>query len=88
MKENKLFLFLAAFRVFAMIAKIIVSFGSGYMIPQGWSVSVIVDILAVYIFITSTVKHKWTYLLLGAIAYTAITCLLATLSMLGLAYQV
>lgn len=87
MKNNKLLLFLAGIKVFGIIAKIIASFGEGYMIPQGWLTPLVIDILAVYILTTSTVKHKWVYILYGAVAYIALCCLLATLSMFGLVYM-
>lgn len=87
MKNNKLLLFLAGIDVFAIIAKIIASFGEGYMITQGWLSALVIDILSVYILTTSTVKHKWVYILYGAVAYIALCCLLATLSMFGLAYM-
>lgn len=70
-----------------IIFKIIVSFSEGYMIPQGWMHGLILDISSVYILATSEVKHKWIYLLCGAIAYIGITVLLATFATFDLVYM-
>lgn len=86
MKDNKFLLFLAGLNIFGEVAKIITSFGNGYMIAQGWSTGLIIDLLAVYILARSTEKHKWGYALLGGLAFISITVLIATLATLGLVH--
>ena len=86
MKENKFLLFLAGIDIFSEVAKIITSFGDGYLMTQGWATGLVIDLLAVYILATSTVKHKWVYAMLGGVAFISITVLIATLATLGLVH--
>ena len=83
MKDNKFLLFLAGINIFGEVGKIIVSFGDGYMIAQGWATGLVIDLLSVYILARSTEKHKWGYALLGGVAFISLTVLIATLATLG-----
>ena len=87
MRRNKFLLFLAGISIFAQIGKIVVNLGGAYMITQGWGNTLVINLLSIYILAKSIVKHKWVYALLGAVAYIAIVCLLATLSMFGIVYH-
>ena len=84
MKNSKLLVILAGLNITSIIAKILVSFGNGYTIPQGWITGLILDVLSVYLLCVSEVKNKGLYFVLGSVVFVAVICFTATLAMLGL----
>ena len=87
MKNNKILLFLAMFNIVSAILKILIGFTDVYMIPQGWVTGLVIDVLSVYIIVTSEVKHKWICFFISAMFFAAVVLLLGLLSMYGLVQQ-
>ena len=87
-KNSKFLLFIASMDIVGMVFKLVVSIiAQGYItIPQGWMSSVFISMLSIYIFVTSEIKDKTAFIILGFMAYMILVIIIAALATCGVAY--
>lgn len=86
-KDSKFLLFIASMDIVGMLFKLAVSIAQGYItIPQGWMSSVFIGMLSIYIFITSEIKYKTPFIILGFMAAVLLVIVMAALATCGIAY--
>lgn len=84
MRNSKTIYICAVIIVTALIAKILTSIGDGFKINQGWSDSIVMDIIAMWILVNSTVKHKWFLAVCGVVLFCLVSVIIVSLSYTGL----
>jgi hypothetical protein len=68
----------------ALIVKILISIGDGFKINQGWVDSMVIDIIAFWVLINSTAKHKWFLTVCGVIMFCLVSVITVSLSYTGI----
>lgn len=84
MRNSKTIYICAVIIVTALIAKILTSIGDGFKINRGWADSIVMDIIAMWILVNSTVKHKWFLTICGVVLNITIAVMIVALSYTGL----
>ena len=84
MRNSKTIYICAVIIVTALIAKILTSIGDGFKINQGWADSMVIDIIAFWVLINSTVKHKWLLTVCGVVLFCLVSVITVSLSYAGI----
>lgn len=83
MRNSKTIYICAVMVITGLIAKILASIDSGFTIRQGWVDSIVMDIIALWVLINSTVKHKWFLTICGVVLNITIAVTIVMLSYTG-----
>lgn len=84
MRNSKTIYICAVMIITALIVKILTSIDTGFTIRQGWGDSIVMDIIAFWVLINSTAKHKWFLTICGVLLYFMISVMIVMLSYTGL----
>ena len=84
MRNSKTIYICAVMIITALIVKILTSIDTGFTIRQGWADSMVMDIIAFWVLINSTAKHKWFLTICGVVLFCLASVIIVSLSYTGL----
>lgn len=84
MRSSKTIYICAVMIITALIVKMLISIGDGFKINQGWADSMVMDIIAFWVLINSTAKHKWLLAVCGVVLFCLVSVITVSLSYTGI----